>query len=314
MLRLDFDMLCTIIICTRDRATQLAAVLSSLCALDVPVGLAWDVLIVDNASSDDTPAVVASFAERLPVRRVIAPVPGLSRARNVGIAAARGRYILWTDDDVLLDRHWLTSYLAAFKKHPEATVFGGKVVPLLEEPAPRWFSESSRDLVYLLAHRDFGPAELPLDLARDRIPYGANFAMRTAEQRRYPYDPELGVAPGRRRGGEETAVIKAMLRDGLEGWWVPGAAVQHVIPAARQTRDYVWRFYESMGEAWAHGMGLHRAPLTTWAKIPVAFVRFKIAETLRLRSRIRYLTSLSYHYGAWKYFRSHRPSLHDRVG
>ncbi len=302
---------CTIVICTRDRATQLRSTLHALCALRVPATVRWDVLVVDNGSSDDTAAVVASFADQLDIARLPEPVAGLSNARNAGLRRARGRHIVWTDDDVLVEPGWLAAYVEAFGRHPDAAVFGGKVTPVLRGPTPPWFAAARHELGFLLAERDFGPAERPLALADDCIPYGANFAVRAREQRLYPYDPELGVAPGRRRGGEETAVVKAMLRDGLAGWWVPEAAVLHDIPPSRQTRDYVARFYEALGESWAFPLVRHatrrRVPLSTLAKVGLAFVRLQGADALRLRVRVRYLASLSFHRGVLRAFRHHDP-------
>lgn len=297
-------MFCSVIVCTRDRPAQLSALLTSFCALAVPPGLAWEIVLVDNGERAKASAVASVFSDRLPIRLVEEPVAGLSRARNTGVAHARGLYIVWTDDDVLVDQQWLAGYVAAFRRHPAGVVFGGKIEPLLEAPTPAWFDENRPNLGFLLAARDFGPEPLPLSTQEDRIPYGASFAIRAAEQRAFPYDIDLGVAPGRRRGGEETAVIKALLEAGHEGWWVPEARATHVIPAARQTEAYVRLFYASMGEAWAHAGGAQRLIGPTLAKVVAAYVRLKVAEALNLRSRVRYLTSFAYHYGVFSYLRS----------
>ena len=65
--------------------------------------MVWELLIVDNGSTDHTSNIVTSFEDRLPVKRLWQPEPGLSNARNFGIRHAAGKYIIWTDDDVLLD-------------------------------------------------------------------------------------------------------------------------------------------------------------------------------------------------------------------
>src|SRR6185295_20067875 len=104
----------SVIICTRDRARQLSQVLASARALTVPPGLAWELIIVDNGSSDDTSEVVDRYGQDLPIRLVREERAGLSIARNRGVAEARGRYICWTDDDVIIDRGWLSAYVSAF--------------------------------------------------------------------------------------------------------------------------------------------------------------------------------------------------------
>lgn len=238
----------TVIVCTRDRASLLRRVLESMTALIVPDRLCWEILVVDNGSEDDTPDVVASFAAQLPVACVTASEPGLSNARNVGVRHARGRHIVWTDDDVRVDGNWLAAYVSAFRAFPDGVVFGGSSTPILEEPTPAWFHESQSELKGLLAYRN--PSGLAHRLTvNGQLPYGLNYAIRAEEQRVHPYDPMLGVAPGRRRGGEELQVIKKILATGAAGYWVPDAKVFHIIPAARQTLEYVKLYYKAQGEA-----------------------------------------------------------------
>jgi glycosyltransferase involved in cell wall biosynthesis len=250
----------------------------------VPSGLAWQVVVVDNGSSDDTRQVVESFAPALPVRWVFEAEPGLSNARNRGVQEAAGEYLVWTDDDVVVHPQWLAAYLQAFEDFADCAVFGGKVTPVLEAPTPPWFSDNRELLGFLIAERDFGEAPTPLDADQHRLPFGANFAIRSLEQRRHRYDPELGVGPGKHRSGEETQLIRAILADGGRGMWIPGAEVRHFIPAARQTEAYVLSYNRAIGETWAHlqdrgvktpmGPGLENlstrlwgAPLAGWLRV-----------------------------------------------
>jgi hypothetical protein len=87
-----------------------------------------------------------------------------------------------------------------------------------------------------------------VELSHEVLPFGANFAVRTNEQRRYLYDPQLGVRPDSVIGGEETTVIKCMLADGMKGRWVPDARVRHYIPSARQTIPYLRKYFRGYGE------------------------------------------------------------------
>jgi glycosyltransferase involved in cell wall biosynthesis len=237
----------SIIICTRNRADSLSCVLRSIAALKVPYGLCWEVLVVDNGSEDQTSEVVASYAPMLPIVSAREAQPGLSNARNAGVRHARGRYMLWTDDDVRVHEDWLIAYLEAFQSFPDGAVFGGSTVPVLERPTPAWFDENQAELEGLLAYRE--PSALPRRLTpRSALPYGLNFAIRAVEQRMHLYDPMLGVAPGRRRVGEETQVMKAILATGAAGYWVPDAKVFHIIPTSRQTLKYVKLYYRGQGE------------------------------------------------------------------
>ena len=89
----------SLILCTRDRAGALKGALDAVAALDFAG--TWEVVLVDNGSSDTTKAVIEDFAKKVafPVRYVHQPIKGLSNARNAGLAAARGAIIAFTDDD-----------------------------------------------------------------------------------------------------------------------------------------------------------------------------------------------------------------------
>lgn len=251
----------SVVICSRNRARQLAEVLESASRMHVPDGLAWELVVIDNGSSDNTSDVALSFSDRIPVRVVREDVPGLSNARNRGVAEARGEYICWTDDDVVIGRDWMSSYVAAFRKHPEAVVFGGRVIPFLEGGnTPLWFEmgKFSQPVCSLLAYRDFGDQETELSFEGNMVPYGANYAIRASEQREYRYDPSLGVSPTHKMLGEEVDVISKILKRGFKGWWVPGSRVEHIIPASRQTKSYLYEYHFLAGATMMHMRIYHR--------------------------------------------------------
>ena len=239
----------TTVICTRNRADPLRRVLDSLCAARQPKDALWELVIVDNGSTDDTEAVVAAYADRLRVRRIVEERPGLSFARNAGVAAARGDYILWTDDDVTVDPGWLEAYARAIRAAPDASVYGGVVRPVLEAPTPAWLSANRAVLRHLRA--EVPPRNGPIAAGDADLPYGANFAVNTRAQQAHLYDVELGASPVFNRLGEEELVIRAVLESSGPGVWVPDAVVEHHIPAARQTLGYVEKYNRASGETWA---------------------------------------------------------------
>ena len=242
----------SVVICTRNRAEQLRHVLSAMGNLRGIDGLGWELVVVDNGSSDHTKEVVDAFRACLPVRWVFEPVAGLSNARNRGVAEAKGDYICWTDDDVEVDPEWLASYVDAFRRYPQASVFGGRIQPVLLGTAPAWFARNLPLLSNLLAERDLGPAEIELTVEGDLIPFGANYAIRAVEQRKRLYDPQLGVGPGQKRLGEETTVVRDILADGGRGVWVPASLVRHLIPESRQSKAYVLTYEEAAGQSAAY--------------------------------------------------------------
>jgi glycosyltransferase involved in cell wall biosynthesis len=244
----------SVIVCTRHRNAQLRTMLTSAAGLVVPAGLNWELLVIDNADDRETATVVDDFSDRLPIRRIVEASPGLSHARNRGVSEARGRHICWTDDDVILDAAWLSAYVEAFRRFPAAVVFGGKILPRPQPPSPRWFQRCADHwrLRGAMAHRDMGDAVTPVTHEGGRTPYGANFAVRADAQRRLPYNVDLGLRPCGGRLGEESDVIYRLLKEGGHGWWIPGARVDHIIPAERQTWDSVLAYYRRAGETAAY--------------------------------------------------------------
>ena len=236
----------TVAICTWNRADLLDQTLSAMHELRRPAGIEWEILVVNNNCTDHTDEVLSRHASDLPLRRVFEPVPGLSNARNRAVAAATGDLLVWTDDDVLVDPSWLSAYHDAARAHPEASFFGGPITPWFDGEPPHWLREHWRIVESAYAVRDFGTAPLPL--SRRALPFGANFAVRTAVLRKYPFDPDLGFRPDARIPGEESAVFCQLLNDGLTGWWVPEAGVQHFLPKERQTTRYLWQYYSGKGE------------------------------------------------------------------
>lgn len=149
-------MFVTVAICTFDRAESLRRTLDSLAAMRVASDLTWELIVVNNNSTDHTDKVVEGYRDRLPLRCEFEPRAGHSNARNCAIAVARGEYIVWTDDDVIVDAGWLAAYADAFRRWPGAVVFGGRIRPRYEPPVVKWIAESERVLGGPFAIRDFG--------------------------------------------------------------------------------------------------------------------------------------------------------------
>lgn len=237
----------TVVICTHNRARRLDETLRSLTLASSPLHHQLEILVVANACTDDTERVVQEYASRLPLRLVVEPEPGLSHARNAGVRTARGDYIIWTDDDVRVHVDWLTAYERAILKWPGTTVFGGTIIPIFEGGPPSWLARAVHLCESAFASRR-PSAHASIDPTRDGLPYGANFAIARPAQRARPYDVRLGRQRSRwLTGGEETAVIEAVLDAGGTARWVPDAIVEHMIGAERQTTAYLRRYFEGQG-------------------------------------------------------------------
>ena len=239
----------TVAICTWNRACLLDDTLMHLNDVLVPDGMKWEVLIINNNCSDHTADVVARHerAGLLPIRIVHEPEPGHSNARNCGVRNAAGETIVWTDDDVRVQRDWLVTYQSGINRYPNASFFGGKILPWYEVPPPAWIEDTIEYLGGIFAIRDLGDETFEFQNKID-VPYGANFAVRTEVQRKYAFDPRLGRKGTGMMSGDETTMIGRMMDDGHIGRWLPNCVLNHFIPAERLTIDYVRRFMFGMGQ------------------------------------------------------------------
>ena len=244
----------TVLIATYNRAPFLDRTLQSIRELTVAPGRTWDVIVVDNNSTDATRQMVARHARDFPVplHLLSEPRQGRSSALNTGIAAARGSVIAMTDDDVLVERGWLDSACDALA---DGTGYaGGPVRPMWETPPPRWLDLTRGDLWGTIAIQDHGAAPFIYE-ERRKVPLGANMAARRELfEQAGVFRADLGRTSGRVLLGQEVPELLARARAaGFRGRYVPAMQVHHHIPAARLTRRYFRR--------WWFGKGISRAAL-----------------------------------------------------
>jgi|SRR5579871_4029404 len=246
----------TVLICTWNRATLLEETLGYLARMSLPPGLHWEVVVVDNNSTDDTADVVRRRMSSFPtaLRYVFEQRQGKSCAMNAGIAAATAPILAFTDDDVRVGEGWLEAVVDAFRAHPDVDYAGGPVDPIWEAPCPAWFAASGKILWGTLAILDYGPERFVFE-ERRRIPLGANFAIRrTLVDRIGDFDPCLGRNDVNTLLGQELPEFFARARAaGARGLYVPAMRVQHHVPASRLQPQYFRR--------WWYGKGISRARL-----------------------------------------------------
>jgi glucosyl-dolichyl phosphate glucuronosyltransferase len=233
----------SVVVTTYNRASLLDSTLSQLRRQQYEPE--DEVIVVDNASTDDTARVIARAAEGFPVRlrSMRDASPGKTPALNAGIAAARGDILALTDDDVLVADDWVLTIRSLFAD-PTRDLVGGRVDPLWERPAPRWL-RVDRDGRYdqmasPLALLHYGQAQ-PLGA---RTAVGANLVVRRAV-----HDALGGFAPhlGRRRGtllcGEDHDFCARALAAGHRCEYRPELRVRHWVPAARTRLRYYMRWF-----------------------------------------------------------------------
>jgi glycosyltransferase involved in cell wall biosynthesis len=247
----------SVAICTWNRAELLRRTLTSICRLDLPTDIRLQVIVADNDSTDHTPGVIREFASRLPLRSVVEPQAGSAATRNRAIESCNGEIVVWTDDDVEVRRDWLAQYVEVFDRTPDASFWGGPIRPKFLATRPAWLAKNWNVCQACYSERDLGTE--PMKLSADRLPLGANFAVRTSAQRKFPYDESLGGRGAAIISDDEIDVLRRMLAAGHRGYWVPGAIVDHLIPEDRMTLDYVRRYFVGQGRRAASGRQVARS-------------------------------------------------------
>jgi glycosyltransferase involved in cell wall biosynthesis len=126
---MDNSAMISVVICTYNRGSSLEQTLEGLRATTVPIGLRWEIVVVDNNSDDNTREVVERVARTsgLNVRYVFEPKQGLSQSRNTGIANSTAEIVVFIDDDILTDADWLGNLWREFCADRELGVLGGRV-------------------------------------------------------------------------------------------------------------------------------------------------------------------------------------------
>lgn len=265
----------TVAICTWNRARLLDQTLESLSKMDVPRGLDWELVVVDNNSTElAVPLVLNGWRQQLPLVTAIEEQQGHSAARNRAVELATGDYLVWTDNDVRVSPQWLAAYADAFRKYPDVAFFGGEIKPVFEEGKPDWMESTWSICAPVYATRDLGNELLELD--ETKLPYGANFAIRADFQRRFPYDTQWGRKTTSMVGEDEIAVLTAVARAGGKGLWLPDARLEHVIPADRANESYVGAYYFGQGLTNALKGKIERGRFRIWWEALVSLWKYRL--------------------------------------
>jgi glycosyltransferase involved in cell wall biosynthesis len=254
----------SVVVCTRNRASYLARALRSL-ARQTLAPERYEVIVVDNGSTDDTAAVVRAATESTPdVRYHVEPEVGLSRARNAGWQVARGEIIAYLDDDAFAADGWAAAMLGAFAAFdPPPACVAGKVVPLWETVKPLWLEPSLVDPL----GRSVDDGDGLTLLTHGTWAIGANMAFtRPALAEAGGFRPEFGYR-GRKLVPAEESILQQELEDrGYTRAYQPAAAVSHLIGADRLKRSWFLRRYYWEGVAGA-SLSIERQGLTRSASI-----------------------------------------------
>lgn len=229
----------SVILCTHNRGRVFEETVRSFleCHTD---GIEYELVVVDNNSTDGTSEIGAQFAASNPrIRYVMEPQEGLSHARNKGISVSFGEIVAFVDDDLYFSPFWLTAIYSAFKQRADMDCIGGKVILHFEADCPSWIED---DMKRIYGVTSFG------DLEREIFPperwIGCNMAFRRSVFKRIGvFNTSLGRTPGTLLSGEDDEIAYRVENASLKTLYSPEAQVSHRISPARLTRQWVLSRY-----------------------------------------------------------------------
>jgi glycosyltransferase involved in cell wall biosynthesis len=218
------------IICTHNRDQYLGAAIDSLLNQAFEP---YEIIIIDNASTDTTAAVVNSRLGDPRLRYIYEPRLGLSIARNTGAQAAEGEILAYLDDDAEASEHWLAALYQVYAQNEKVAIAGGKVTLLWPQGTaqpPRWLSN---ELAAGLGAYDLGD-QLTYITNPNLTPRGLNYAIR----KRFldsvgGFDANLGRVGKNLLSNEELHMTQLALQAGWQVAYVPEALAAHNVAPAR---------------------------------------------------------------------------------
>jgi hypothetical protein len=246
------DRALTVLFATHNGQRTLPRMMAALERLEPPVR-PWRIVAVDNASTDDTPQILADAATRLPMTVLHCPIPGKLPALKMGAAEATGDLVVFTDDDVEPVPGWLRAYEAAADAHPEAGFFGGPITPIALEPLSPWYDVSERFHGELFARSQIedGPIDPEDDL------FGPNFLLRREHLDVLDATPDW-IGPTFEAGKaksfplcDDTAIMMAASSKGLIARGVAAARVSHLVRGFQTELQFMLERAQRHGRGWA---------------------------------------------------------------
>ena len=238
----------SLVIATYNRGAKLAVTLDSLLAQTLPQEL-WEVVVVNNNSTDDTAERFAAYAAAHPeldVRMVRETEQGVSAARNRGIAESRGEYIVVIDDDERVGPGFLACYYELFESRPGAVAAGGRILPGFESLPPRWMSKYTERAI--AGTLDLG--DRMREFPEGKFFGGGNHGYRRSAVARYGgYDASLGRTGTVLLAGEEKEFYGRLRAGGEQVVYLPDAVIYHLVEPERLTRAYFVRLCRNIGRS-----------------------------------------------------------------
>lgn len=272
----------SVAICTYNGAERLPAVLDHLRMQQVESDGLWEVLVVDNRSTDGTADVVRRYQQEWVdgsvLRYVHEPRQGKTHAIVRAFQEAAGPLVGFLDDDNIPEKNWVSAAIDFARRHPKAGAFGGMILPDYEQPPPE--DVRSIESAFAIVRRDY-QHRYPLGgfLGRMFAPGAGLVIRKEAWTSSVPPVLRLEGPSGSSSMGlhEDMEVQWHLHRAGWEIWHNPEMAIQHKIPPRRFSEEYLTRFFRELGLSRYRFRMLILEP---WQK-PVMLVLYMVSDAIK---------------------------------
>jgi len=239
----------SVVICCYNSADRILETLLHLQRQHVSQDVAWEVIVVDNASTDTTVQVATqTWGERsiVPMRIISEPQNGVAFARTAGVRAARFSYVSFVDDDNRVCKDWIARVYSFFESHPAAGVVGSKNEVVADVDLPWWFERFQQSYAT-------GPqANAAGDITwREGVVCGAGMSIRAAAwqdlfEKGFSFTL-LGRIGKQMTCGEDYELSLALRLAGWRIWYEPEITLQHYMPVDRLTWQHLRKMVSSFG-------------------------------------------------------------------
>jgi glycosyltransferase involved in cell wall biosynthesis len=268
----------SVIISTYNRCGLLRRALGSLDGMTVPLDVAWELVVVDNNSTDETKAVCESFQQRSgrQFQYLFEPRQGKSFALNRAVEQSQGEILAFTDDDIWVDPNWLVEILQTFDRF-QCAGLGGRVVPVWSSKPPKWYvSEGPYSIGGAIPCYDFGDEFMPVKAT----PFGANVSVLGSMFRKHGgFRNDLGLFGGIRIGGEDTEFCRRLMNAGELVMYAPTAVVFHPVLEAQTKKSYCQEWHYALGKSIVRREGIPENALRIFG-VPGYMIRLFLQNCL----------------------------------
>jgi glycosyltransferase involved in cell wall biosynthesis len=280
----------SIVVSTYNRCGLLDGALRALLS-QTPVDLAYEILVVDNNSTDQTRPLVEALARlnQEKLKYLFEPKQGLSYGRNAGIAASKAPIIAFTDDDVRVAADWIWRIKAGFEANPDIDFLGGRVVPRWPAEPPPWLTSANWSPLALL---DYGDSSFYVDSDKQLCLIGANLAFRRrAFEKVGLFKTDFQRVKDGIGSLEDHEFLLRLWRVGSKGIYLPELVATAEIEPERMERHYHRKWHASHGRFYAalHSEEVERSKLGKLFGVPAHFYRQALTDLAGwVRARMRH--------------------------